>query len=878
MRRPLLRPCTSIAVALALLAACASVAVELAAAPSSAAATASTHLVSRTDRASCTGLAPRAYWSGPSDCDVADGLTIAAGDTLIIEQGTTLTVAGPVINHGTLVARGTFQAMKAFTNHGAIEAPNRVTFGDGSRNAGTITGAGTDTGSGGLHVAERAVVVNESGGTLDVRLFNGGRFTNEGVVRLRASSETTNFGSGYHNASSGLTRIVGSYTNAPGATFTNAGVVEFTGAAFTNRAGAVAHNQPQGRFRTVTTTAEGVVPAAPTSPSGVRNDGDLQLDGPWETAGTSVNNGTICGAGVITGGSVSGAAPRSTCDPVVDPGAIPDSWQNNGTVLRTTVKDPGVRDLVSSTVHWGDGTRDSGAHSANTSGVMASDVHHVYSTPGTYEVRLEVCTAEPRCWSGTTTALVRPNSPPQPGDDTISTAEDTEVAVAISDLLANDTDVDGDSPTFNYTLDPVGGQTGVAFGRVVFRPARDFNGRGSYRYLISDGKGGAAYGHVYVDVLPVNDAPVARDDSLQAVEDSLLTIDTTAVLVNDTDVDGDALLVTAVGPAEHGRATVTDRTLTYEPPAEWSGTDVFTYTISDGTTSATARAAVHVSSVDDAPVVTGEQVATAEDSDILVDVLANDRDPEGGPLRIGGVRTSGGAASIEGDDRTIRFTPDPDSTGRFTVQYDVVDAGGTRAVGELAVDVIPVNDAPVLATPIGQRTTTGTPVRWTTAWLTTWVRDVDGDPVSVEPVSADHGSVALTADGGALEFTPDADFVGTAAVTLRFRDPHGAVAEGVVPVEVVAPGEVATVPGQVVRPHAQVRGRRVLLTWRTPHDGGSTLLRYRVRIDGRWYTTASGVPRLVVRGLAAGRHAARVAAVNSIGAGPLSSPVRFRSR
>jgi hypothetical protein len=68
-----------------------------------------------------------------------------------------------------------------------------------------------------------------------------------------------------------------------------------------------------------------------------------------------------------------------------------------------------------------------------------------------------------------------------------------------------------------------------------------------------------------------------------------------AVLANDYDPDGDALTVTATGPASGGFVTTDGVTVTYTPYADYNGPDSFSYTISDGT-GGTATAQVSITS------------------------------------------------------------------------------------------------------------------------------------------------------------------------------------------------------------------------------------------------------------------------------------------
>ncbi len=85
----------------------------------------------------------------------------------------------------------------------------------------------------------------------------------------------------------------------------------------------------------------------------------------------------------------------------------------------------------------------------------------------------------------------------------------------------------------------------------------------------------------------MNDAPVAQNDAATVAEDSGATaID---VLANDADVDGDALTVDGASNPDHGTVVVTSdgSGLTYEPDADYCGTDSFTYTARTGTAAAT---------------------------------------------------------------------------------------------------------------------------------------------------------------------------------------------------------------------------------------------------------------------------------------------------
>jgi hypothetical protein len=85
---------------------------------------------------------------------------------------------------------------------------------------------------------------------------------------------------------------------------------------------------------------------------------------------------------------------------------------------------------------------------------------------------------------------------------------------------------------------------------------------------------------VTITVNPVNDAPIANDDTATTPVDTPVDID---VLANDVDVDGDALSINDFDPTSVMGGTVScGATCLYTPPAGFTGSDTFTYDATDG--------------------------------------------------------------------------------------------------------------------------------------------------------------------------------------------------------------------------------------------------------------------------------------------------------
>src|SRR6185369_16455161 len=114
-------------------------------------------------------------------------------------------------------------------------------------------------------------------------------------------------------------------------------------------------------------------------------------------------------------------------------------------------------------------------------------------------------------------------------------------------------------------------------------PSADYNGPDSFTYRANDGEADSNVATAAITVKPVNDAPVAGDDSYSTDEDTALTIAAAGVLGNDSDGEGSALHAVLVSGPAHGALTLNaDGSFTYTPSADYNGPDSFTYRANDG--------------------------------------------------------------------------------------------------------------------------------------------------------------------------------------------------------------------------------------------------------------------------------------------------------
>lgn len=121
-------------------------------------------------------------------------------------------------------------------------------------------------------------------------------------------------------------------------------------------------------------------------------------------------------------------------------------------------------------------------------------------------------------------------------------------------------------------------------GTVTYRPNANAYGTDTFTYTITDSQGRTSTASVTVQVLDVNDAPVAQADSYAVPAGEVFT-SSASVLDNDSDADGDSLQVSGYDATSARGGTVqmnADGTFIYTPAAGFTGTDSFTYTANDG--------------------------------------------------------------------------------------------------------------------------------------------------------------------------------------------------------------------------------------------------------------------------------------------------------
>ncbi|HRH01674.1 MAG TPA: Ig-like domain-containing protein [Bacteroidia bacterium] len=403
---------------------------------------------------------------------------------------------------------------------------------------------------------------------------------------------------------------------------------------------------------------------------------------------------------------------------------------------------------------------------------------------GTDSFVYEVCdNAVPSlCASAIVNLTITPiNDAPIAVADVATTSEDTPLSGA--SVLANDTDADGNPITINTTpaVLPLHGTVTInSNGTYLYTPNANYSGSDSFTYQVCDNGIPVlcATAIVSLTVSAVNDPPLAINDFAVTNEDTPLN--GTTVLSNDTDPDGNPLIVSinpTVMPSNGVLVLNSNGTYTYTPNLNYNGTDNFTYQVCDNGSPAlcsTGQVSITINAVNDAPQPVADVFTVAED--VILNgsnLLNNDTDPEANLLVITTVPVSNplhGSLTINANG-TFVYTPTANYNGPDSFVYQTCDAGipVACATGVVNITVTPINDAPIAqddnASTLENSTLNG-------IGLLTNDSDPDGNPLSIltTPLVAPlNGSLVLNSNG-TYTYTPIIGYSGFDSFTYRVCD------------------------------------------------------------------------------------------------------------
>ncbi|OQT64456.1 RTX toxin, partial [Vibrio parahaemolyticus] len=367
------------------------------------------------------------------------------------------------------------------------------------------------------------------------------------------------------------------------------------------------------------------------------------------------------------------------------------------------------------------------------------------------------------------------NDAPNAKNDVITTEEDTAVTI---DVLVNDSDVEGDVLSIQSASVPSEqGSVDIVDGKLVFTPAENFNGEATITYIVTDGDL-TDEAKVSVTVTPVNDSPVAVDDTVSTQEDTAVTID---VLPNDSDVDGDKLSIESASvPKEQGTVEVVNGKLVFTPAENFNGDVEITYTVTDGQLTDEAKVTVTVNPVNDAPTIKVDAVESITEDAVNTDTVVAtlevaDTDTPEDQLTVSLENNSNGYFVLVGDE--VKLTQagvdavynDELNLKDLTISASVSDGVNPTANDSDSLIVNRVNDAPTVENAIADQVLSEDFDAYTID-LNEVFKDSDS---SLEFSVSGNNSIQISIVNGVATITPTADWNGSKALTFTATDPSG---------------------------------------------------------------------------------------------------------
>jgi len=374
-------------------------------------------------------------------------------------------------------------------------------------------------------------------------------------------------------------------------------------------------------------------------------------------------------------------------------------------------------------------------------------------------------------------AIASVNDVPVATVDDFTLNEDSNPYNPGTSVLANDSDVENSNLTAVLVEAPLNGTLILATnGSFAYTPTPNFFGADVFTYKANDGDADSNIVAVNLTVTNTPDAPKAVNDTYEATEDSVLTIEAPGVIGNDTDVDGDILNATIVTGASSGTVSLNaNGSFVFTPAANDDGTATFTYRVSDGALdSNTATVFINIASINDVPVAVDDSYTLLENSNPYTStssVLANDTDADLDTLRAQLVSAPSNGTVALASNGNFTYRPDTGyfGTDSFTYQARDVPANALSNIVTVTLNVTPLNRAPV-SNNDSYTTAEDVPLEVSSEGVLANDTDADSNPLTASVVTGPtQGTLSLNPNG-TFTYTPAANYNGTDSFTYKAND------------------------------------------------------------------------------------------------------------
>ena len=349
-----------------------------------------------------------------------------------------------------------------------------------------------------------------------------------------------------------------------------------------------------------------------------------------------------------------------------------------------------------------------------------------------------------------TVTVTAVNDSPAASDLSATTNEDVSVQVTLTAQ-----DVENDDLTYTILEPPVNGTATLADSVLTYQPNINFSGTDATTYQASDGVSVSQETKITITVDSVNDPPIAQEATVNANEDTVISI-----ILSATDVENDTLSYSLASQPSHGAVTIEGAVATYRPALDYHGTDAFTFKVNDGTDdSNVASINLTIATSNDAPVAQDQTLSVSEDQTLALVLKAEDVDQDS----LGYTVTKPGQGQLSGTAPDLTYRPNANYHGNDSFSFKASDGSLESSLATVTISVQSVNDTPqgveqsiaVDEDGVGSILLVGS--------------DADSDSLTFSLASQpSHGSATL--EGAVVTYIPDTNHNGSDSFTFKVND------------------------------------------------------------------------------------------------------------
>ena len=326
----------------------------------------------------------------------------------------------------------------------------------------------------------------------------------------------------------------------------------------------------------------------------------------------------------------------------------------------------------------------------------------------------------------------------------------------------------GGELTYIVTTKPNHGKLNGTTPNIIYIPDTNFTGVDHFRYKANDGNQDSSTATVFINVVPVHNTPIAKDDYVNTQKNTRIIIN---ILDNDINKDGilDKNSISITNMPENGIAIVENGAITYIPKKNYYGNDKLSYTVKNnkGLLSNEANVFIKITPINNKPIATDDHILIQEKDSIVVQPLLNNYDPDGNrsELNITSITSPQfGMARINGN--YIYYSLKSNNTTLDSFTYTIIDKSYATATATIIIHIRPENDAPFASNQIVE-----TQEDHAIPIILNGI-DPDGDKLNYTLVNTQYipesGKISGTPPN--IQYMPNKNFTGTDYITFKTSD------------------------------------------------------------------------------------------------------------